>query len=63
MIEVSPHRRRAMSSDRLAARPRRWRGKRQHGPEHVTKAQSIEERLQKMGLVLKICVKKAIKFR
>jgi len=62
MIGVSRHRRRAMSSGRLAARPRRWRGKRQHGPEHAAEAQPIERRLQKTGLVPKICAKKAIKF-
>jgi hypothetical protein len=63
MIGMLKYRRRAMSSGRLAARPRRWRGERQHGPEHATEfpapyqdagggctenAEPPERRLQKM---------------
>lgn len=36
MIGMLTYRRRAKSSGRSAAGPRRWRGKRQHGPEHAT---------------------------
>jgi hypothetical protein len=57
-----------MSFGRLAAKPRRRRGKRHHGPEHATEfpapyqdagggcaenAESFKKRLQKMMMTLK----------
>lgn len=37
---------RAMSSGRMTAGPRRWRGKRQHGPRYVDHTRPLERRRQ-----------------